>query len=143
MKKLFFITVTFFVIMSSIQAKSVDNISKPLESISVKLLLSGSLNGEYNFSGPMGAQIKASSDATDPICSISSLFRKVKYRGIKSLEAWLTLDCTFEGQKGTYKAHRIYLSLDKPKQTVKLPVLAKNLKNVVLEFHDISLKVSK
>lgn len=130
-----FLFASFFIFYISAQAK--------IERISVHMSVSGDLKGEYDFSGPLGAEIIASSDNIEPICNFSSLFRKLKYRGKNSVEAWLKLDCTFEGQKSTYKTHRIYLDLDQDRQKVKLPMLAKNLKNVQLEFQELSLKSSK
>ena len=135
MLKNVFLFASLFIFSGWAQAK--------LEHISVHMLVSGDLKGEYDFSGPLGAEITASSDISDPVCNFSSLFRKVKYRTKNSVEAWIKLDCTFEGQKSTYKIHRIYLSLDQTQQKVRLPMLAKNLKNVQLEFQELSLKSSK
>ena len=114
------------------------------EKISVGMTVSGDLQGEYIFAGPLGNRITASSEASaGATCEISSLFRKLQYRSKNSIEAWLTLNCMFEGQKSSYRTHRIYLSLDKPRQKVKLPMLAKNLRNIQLEFHELSLKLGK
>lgn len=114
-----------------------------LEQISTSVFLSGDLQGEYDFSGPLGELLKGSSDSTELPCKISSLFRKVKYRGQNTIEAWLHFDCTFGGQKSTYSPHRIYLQPQKAFQKIKFPMLAKNLKNVQLEFREISLKSTK
>ncbi len=128
--------------IGSAHAKNTPTLT-PIENISVKMFATGDLQEEYDFTGPMGAKLKASSKSTVPVCSFSSLFRKVQYRGKPSIEAWLALDCTFEGQKSSYKPHRIYLSLDKTSKKIKLPMLAKNLKNVQLEFQELSLKSRK
>lgn len=135
MLKNVFLFAVFFILNISAQAKT--------ERISVHMSVSGDLKGEYDFSGPLGVQITASSDISEPDCNFSSLFRKLKYRGKNSIEAWLKLDCTFGGQKSVYRVHRIYLGLDQTRQKVKLPMLAKNLKNVQIEFQELSLKTGK
>lgn len=135
------ILITLLLFFFNFQASA--KISALTEHISVSMFASGDIEGEYDFKGPIGELISASSESAEPVCKISSLFRKVKYRGKNSVEAWLTLDCTFAGQKSTYKTHRVYLSLGQPRQKIKLPMLAKNLKNVQLEFRELSLKSSK
>lgn len=135
-KALFFLLITSF---SSVQAKKA---SLP-EQISTRVFASGDLQGEYNFSGPLGERLKATSDSEEPACKISSLFRKVNYRGQNTIEAWLQFDCTFGGQKSTYKPHRIYLQPQAAVQKITIPMLAKNMKNVQLEFRQISLKSTK
>lgn len=132
--------------------------------IAIKMLVSGDLKGEYSFEGPIGSRIQASGAVEqNSVCEFSSVFRKLKYRGENALEAWLHLNCAFEKQneiekqnnmlakqnnspemqKHTYKIHRIYLTisslLQRP-QKIKLPMLAENLKNVQLEFAELSLK---
>lgn len=127
------------VLFSAVQAKTI-GLS---EYISTSIFISGDLQGEYDFNGPLGELLKGTSGSSEPACKISSLFRKVKYRGRNSIEAWLHFDCTFEGQKSTYSPHRIYLQQQKAVQKIKLPMLAKNLKNIQLEFREISLKSTK
>ena len=112
------------------------------ENISVQIVASGDLQGAYEFTGPLGELISAIS-SDEKMCQISSLFRKVNHRGIDSIEAWLSIICTIEGQKTSYKTHRIYLQLNPSVQRIKLPMLAKNLKNVQLEFSELYLKSSK
>lgn len=111
--------------------------------VSGRLLISGDFEGHYSFNGPLGTLIKGNPYEGTPPCEISSLFRSVKYREKKSLEAWFTLECTFEGQKSSYKTHRIFIPLDKPDTKIQLPMLAKNLKNVHLQFQELSLKLGK
>ena len=94
-------------------------------------------------SGPLGGVILGRIKGAETPCQISSLFRKVVYRNQQSIEVWLRLDCTFEGQKSTYKTHRFYLQANQDPQKIKLPMLAKNLKNVQLEFRELSLKSRK
>ncbi len=113
------------------------------ETISVRIQASGDLQGEYELSGPLGEVIPGRSEGAEKPCQISSLFRKVVYRNQQSIEVWLSLDCTFEGQKSTYKPHRFYLQVKQVQQKIKLPMLAKNLKNVQFEFRELSLKSSK
>ncbi len=110
------------------------------QNISSRMFASGDFQGEYNFSGPLGGQIPATAAGTEATCQFSSLFRKVMYRKKNSVEAWLTLDCTFEGQKNTYKTHRIYLELKDTAQKIRLPMLDKKLKNVRLEFQYVTIK---
>lgn len=133
-----------FAVLSLVYISFPVNAKLPLsENISVSMFASGDLEGEYDFEGAMGESITASSSVNEQPCRITSLFRRLKYRGANSVEAWLTLNCTFEGQKSTYKTHRVYLSLDKRTQKIKLPRLAKNLKNVQLEFRELTLKSIK
>ena len=138
LKPLFFLLIPLFA-TSTVQAKSLG----PAEQISTSVFISGDLQGEFDFNGPLGAVLKGTSDSSAPVCKISALFRKVKYRGQNSIEAWLRFDCTFAGQVNTYRPHRVYLNQQKSVQKIKLPVLAKNLKNIQLEFHEISLKLGK
>lgn len=140
--KLFIFLLIFLfipVFFSKIQAKT----TGLSEHISTSVFLSGDLQGEYDFNGPLGEVLKGTSDSSEQACKISSLFRKVKYRGQNSIEAWLHFDCTFGGQKSTYRTHRIYLRQQFSAQKIKLPMLAKNLKNVQLEFREITLKSAK
>ncbi len=136
-KLLIFLFIPMF--SSAVQAKS----TGLSEHISTSVFISGDLQGEYDFNGPLGELLKGSSDSPEPACKISSLFRKVKYRGQNAIEAWLHFECTFGGQKSNYRTHRIYLRQQVLVQKIKLPMLAKNLKNVQLEFREISLKSAK
>lgn len=117
------------------------------EQISVKMKATGDLNGEYIFTGPLGQEILSTSNGNALICEISSLFRKLNYRDQKSIESWMSLICNFEGQKKTFRTHRFYLNIflkpGEASQKIKLPMLDKKLKNVQLEFSDLSLKLSK
>jgi hypothetical protein len=108
--------------------------------VSGSLVVSGDFVGHYSFNGPLGSVIKASPSEGIPPCEISSLFRSVKQRAKQAIEAWLTLECTFEGQKSSYKTHRIFIYLDKADQKIQLPMLAKNLKNVQIQFQELSIK---
>ena len=113
------------------------------EAVSVHLKLSGDLTADYDLDGPLGSEIEAAGSKTDSVCAVKATFRKSLYRATVSLETWLRLDCTFEGQKRTYRPHRIFLDLAKAEQKVQLPMLAKNLKNVRLEFQNLSLVKGK
>jgi hypothetical protein len=105
--------------------------------------MSGDLNDEFDFDGPLSAELEATPAKPDSVCTARGTFRKSLYRSRPALEFWLTLDCTIEGQKRTYKPHRIFLDPEKSEQIVRLPMLAKNLKNVRLEFQNLSLSKSK
>lgn len=113
------------------------------ESISVHMKLGGDLAGEYDMDGLLGSEIVAAADKPTAACGTKSYFRKVRYRSADALELWLTLDCTLEGQKRIYKPHRIFLDPKLSEQKIQLPMLAKNLKNVSLEFQNLSLVKSK
>ncbi len=113
------------------------------ESVSTHIKLSGDLSDEFDFDGPLGAEIEGSPSKPDSVCSARAIFRKSLYRSRTALEFWLTLDCTIEGQKRIYKPHRIFLDPEKAEQQIQLPMLAKNLKKVRLEFQNLSLVKSK
>lgn len=113
------------------------------EAVSVHLKMSGDLTAEYDLDGPLGSELEAAGSKPDSVCAVHATFRKSLYRSRVSLETWLRLDCTFEGQKRTYRPHRIFLDPEKPEQVFQLPMLAKNLKNVRLEFQNLSLLKSK
>ncbi|MBY0553436.1 hypothetical protein K2P97_02835 [bacterium] len=133
-----------FVILSiGIAANSQTKKTSFSQLVSGRLLISGDFEGHYSFNGPLGVLIKGSPYEGAPPCEVSTLFRAVKYREKKSLEAWLTLECTFQGQKSTYKTHRIFIPIDKTDTKIQLPMLAKNLKNVHLQFQELSLKLGK
>ena len=113
------------------------------EAVSVHLKISGDLTAEYDLDGPLGSEIESTDNKPESVCAVRATFRKSLYRSRVSLETWLRLDCTFEGQKRTYRPHRIFLDPEKSEQDVRLPMLAKNLKNVSLEFQNLSLVKSK
>ncbi|MEK6627978.1 MAG: hypothetical protein AABY53_05080 [Bdellovibrionota bacterium] len=133
--------ILFAVVLNVQSAQNKPNALKNTpQNISVRMFTSGDFVGEFNFSGPLGSKIPGNAAETDSVCQFSSLFRKVMYRNKNSVEAWLTLECTFQGQKNTYKAHRIYLELKDTAQKIRLPMLDKNLKNVRLEFQYVTIK---
>lgn len=134
-----FMVLNLIVVSAQAQEKSL----KKIEQISVKATFSGDIKGQYDFSGPVGSLITATASTEDSVCEISSLFRKVKYQGQKTVQAWLILDCLFKGQKYQYKLHRIHLNLTEPIQKVRLPMLSENLKNIQIVFEDLSLKLGK
>ena len=138
MKKIILICLIFLAYTSALQAENKKTAFSQL--ISGRLNVTGDFVAEYSFSGPLGSVIKGSPSSATPPCEISSLFRAVKQRDKQAIEAWLTLDCTFEGQKSSYKPHRIFIYLDKGDQKIQLPMLAKNLKNVHVQFQELSLK---
>lgn len=140
---LFIIAAAFLILTLCFQSQAQTKKTSFSQVVSGRLLVSGDFEGHYSFNGPLGALIKGSPYEGTPPCEVSSLFRSVKYREKKSLEAWLTLECTFEGQKSSYKTHRIFIPLDKPDTKIQLPMLAKNLKNVHLQFQELSLKLGK
>ena len=120
------------------------SLSKALqETINVNLKLIGDLAGEYSFSGPVNAVLEADSDLPNSKCKTSFLFRKVKVKEKSMVEAWPTFICSFEGQKSTFKLHRVFLSLDLETQKSTFTSIGKNIQNLVLEFHDLSLRKGK
>lgn len=138
-----FKVLNLFLIILSLNNPAFGKTPVKIEQISVKMKTSGDFKAEYDFSGPIGSLIKATSADSNPACDFASLFRKVKYRGKPSVEAWLQLECVFEGQKNSYKTHRVFLNADPSSQKMKLPMLDKNLKNVQLEFSELTLKPAK
>jgi hypothetical protein len=141
MKKIVLIYLVILFCTPALQAQNKKNAFSQL--ISGRLVVSGDFVGQYSFNGPLGAILKASPSEGIPPCEISSLFRVVKQRAQQAIEAWLTLECTFEGQKSSYKPHRIFIYLDKIDQKIQLPMLAKNLKNVQIQFQELSIKSGK
>ncbi|MEQ1721691.1 MAG: hypothetical protein ABL930_00855 [Pseudobdellovibrio sp.] len=139
--KMMFFCLLFLVYTSSVQAQNKKTAFSQL--VSGRLVVSGDFVGHYSFNGPLGSTIKGSPYEGTPPCEISSLFRVVKQRAKQAIEAWLTLECTFEGQKSSYKTHRIFIFLDKVDQKIQLPMLAKNLKNVHVQFQELSIKLGK
>lgn len=129
----------FLIFLNTVQADKVYS----GEQISVIMTVSGDIKGIYKFSGILGTSIKAISENPDHVCEFTGLFRKSKYRGKISVEMWPELDCTIEGQKSSYKTHRIHLALESSSQRIKLPMQAEKLKNVQLDFQELSLKSSK
>lgn len=134
-------TVAFFLLVS-VHAEAKSKIAFK-EAVSVHVKLTGDLTAEYDLDGPLGSEIEAAENKPDSVCAIKATFRKSLYRSRESLETWLRLECTFEGQKRTYHPHRIFLDTAKTEQAVQLPMLAKNLKKVRVEFQNLSLVKSK
>ena len=138
MKKIILICLIFLAYTSALQAQNKKTAFSQL--VSGRLIVSGDFVAEYSFNGPLGSNIKGSPSEGTPPCEISSLFRAVKQRSKQAIEAWLTLECMFEGQKSSYKTHRVFIYKDRVDQKIQLPMLAKNLKNVHLQFQELSIK---
>ncbi len=113
------------------------------ESISTHIKLSGDLSDEFDFDGMLGSEIEGTPSKPESVCAARAIFRKSLYRSRPALEFWLTLECTIEGQKRSYKPHRIFLDPSKTEQDIRLPMLASNLKKVRIEFQNLSLVKSK
>lgn len=119
------------------------SISGPLnESISVIVNLTGDLTGQYEFSGPINQNIKADPSVAGG-CESNFLFRKVKSKGKPMIEAWPTFICNINGQKKTYKLHRSFLDPALEVQQFVIKSLDENIRNVSMEFRDLSLQKSK
>lgn len=146
MKFIFFLLSATFLFCSFSNAKS-SVVSVLNENISTTLKLSGDLTGEYSLGGPINSTVTAESDSPDSKCSVSVLFRKVKIKQKNSVEAWLSLICTFEEQariqKQTFKLSRSFLDPDLESQKVEVKYLSKTIKSVTLEFRDLNLQKGK
>lgn len=132
--------IVFFGFVTNLRAESKKYINKS-ESISTRITLTGDISGTYELTGPIGVEVKGSPYDSKYPCEIFALFRKAQYRKKPAIETWLTLVCMFEGQKKTYKLHRIFVELNSSQKAHKLPILDKNIKNVRLEFDQFSLKI--
>jgi hypothetical protein len=108
------------------------------------LILSGDLTGQFDISGPLNQTLKSESDdAVKSNCSVLALFRKVKTKEHIALEVWPTFECTLEGQKRIFKMHRSFLDPNLEQQKVVIKYLDLKVKNVVLDFRDLSLQKGK
>jgi hypothetical protein len=65
-------TLGVFLFLTSAHALAKSAKSPFIESVSVTIEASGDLKGRYEFSGPMGAELKAVSDGS--ICEMLALF---------------------------------------------------------------------
>lgn len=117
--------------------------AEAIETVTVTMIAEGDMTGNYAFNGPLGKKLSAAATGSGAKCESSAVFRRATYRKKPSLEATLSFDCNFEGQKRHYKPHRIYLDLAESEHKVQLPVLAENLLNIRLIFREMSLKLSK
>ena len=113
------------------------------ENVSVTLQLSGDLTGQYDFSGPLNQTIKAESDPPGSACEAAFLFRKVKQQGQLAVEAWPSFECTRDGQKKSYKLHRSFLDPGKERQKIAIKALDQKVRNLTLEFRDLTLQKGK
>ena len=112
------------------------------ENVSTRVVFSGDFNGTFDLSGALGVELKGSPYDSNYPCEVSALFRKVMYRKKMSVETWFTFNCVFEGQKKIFKPHRVYIDLAHPEKSQKLPMLAKNIKNLQFSFSLFSVKLS-
>ena len=113
------------------------------EVLSVSVEISGDIQGKYDLSGPLGKNLNSQSSSDNSKCEIQGLLRKVTRSGSVDVELWLTLICMFEGQKNTFKLHRIYLDPTKKQQIQKFTYLSKNIRQIEVKFQDLSLKMRK
>lgn len=111
------------------------------ENVSVILIMTGDLAGQFEFSGPLNQSIKA--DSSGGGCEANFLFRKVKSKGKQMLEAWPAFECIRDGQKKSYKLHRSYLDPSLEVQTISIKSLDEKTQNVSLEFRDLSIQKGK
>jgi hypothetical protein len=112
------------------------------ENVSVLMTLTGDLTGQYDLSGPLNQTIKAESSISGG-CEANFLFRKVKSGGKTMLETWPAFSCPRDGQKISYKLHRSYLDPSMDVQKISVTSLDKKIKNVSIEFRDLSLQKGK
>jgi hypothetical protein len=114
------------------------------ENVSVMLILSGDLTGQFDISGPLNQTLKTEAENENKNqCMVLTLFRKVKSNDRIVLEVWPTFECNLEGQKKTFKLHRSYLDLSKEQQKLTVRYLDQKVKNVGLEFRDLSIQRGK
>jgi hypothetical protein len=113
------------------------------ENISVVLILAGDISGHIDISGPLNQILKSEDPASKPVCSVSALFRKVKSKEKLALEIWPAFECNIEGHKKTFKMHRSYLDPEKEQQKITVKYLDYKIKNVDMEFRDLSLQRGK
>lgn len=112
------------------------------ENISISLILTGDLTGQFELSGPLNQTLKAESSAGGG-CEAGAMFRKVKSNGKQMLEVWPSFNCIRDGQKKSYKLHRSYLDPALEVQKVSLKTLDEKIQNLSLEFRDLSLEKGK
>jgi hypothetical protein len=115
------------------------------ESITVSLDVSGDVSGNFDFSGPLGSEIEGQevAQAKKSTCQMEAQFRRALYRQKNSLEVWLNLKCTEEGQKKSYRPSRFFIDPALDENEIQLPILDRQLKKLYLKFHDLSLKKGK
>lgn len=110
--------------------------------ISVKVSLSGDMSNSYQFSGALGSPLKGEPEKPDGACENTSTFDQVLYQAKKSLQVWMTLKCTVAGQAFQFKAHRFFIDLKNPDQTISLPAQSDSFKKILIQLSEIQIKDS-
>jgi hypothetical protein len=137
----FFTLILAFISLSSAQAQK--NKKKFGQKISIKMSFSGDLAEAYQFDGNLGDRLKGETENQNSLCKNTTTFRSALYRNQKSIEVWIQLLCTIQGQKSEYNPHRFFIDPLKPDQTVTLPAQSEKLKKISIHITDLEVKANK
>ncbi len=113
------------------------------QTISLKMTFEGDLNESYQFSGRLGEYLLGVPEKASSACENKSLFRQVIYREKKSLELWIDLLCTIQGQKVQLKPDRIFVDIKTDPQTTQLAAFTEVAKKIQLRIEDVLIKPPK
>ncbi len=108
--------------------------------ISVKMSLDGDINEAYQFAGPLGSRLKGAVEKPDSVCENESSFRQVLHAKQKSLEIWMRLKCTSNGQTFEYQPSRFFVNLKAPEKVIVLPVLSEKFRKISVSLSDLQIK---
>lgn len=124
-------------------AQKINSIKNTGPTLSLKMNFSGDITESYQFSGVLGAKLTGETEKPDPVCENTSTFQYALFREKKSLEVWLVLKCTIEGQKLEYRPQRFFIDPTLPTQSVEIPSLSLKLKKIMLQIAELKLKTKK
>ena len=112
------------------------------ESVSLNMKITGDLQGTYSFSGPVNSVLSAQSTEMSK-CEATNLMRKTRVKAKDVFEVWVSLICTQEGQKKTYKLPRYFLDAGLPIRKFHVSPLDKNIRSLDVEFSGLSVQKGK
>ncbi len=115
----------------------------PLQKIKVKMTFSGDLTESYDFDGKLGDRLIGISEKPEPVCENTSTFQIVLYRDKNSLEIWLRLKCTVNGQKIEFRPGRFFIDPLIADQSLLLPSQSEKFKKISIQFSELEIKTYK
>jgi hypothetical protein len=111
--------------------------------ISVKMTFSGDLAEVYQFDGPLASRLLGETEKPNPVCENTSFFREALYNERRSLEVWIDLLCTIEGQKKQFKVHRFFVDLKNFEKAIELAPLSEKFKKISVLLEELVIKGNK
>ena len=131
---------TFFMIIGLFSEAQTSPNKFFVPKISVKMALSGDIDDTFQFAGPLGSQLLGAGEKPESVCENKSSFQQVIHAKEKSVQIWMPLKCTANGQSFEFQPYRFFVNMKTPEKVIVLPVLSEKFRKISVTLTDLQIK---